>query len=422
MPEIYILNIVLFIFYVALFSYLITVVPFIKKSQLANKTLIALFLIKIIAGLAYAFFYKLPAYHANSDTYRFFNYSLQETDTLLHSPIQFIKDLFSFGYSTSGNLFVGENSYWNDLKSNIIIKLLAICNIFSFKNYYINIIFFNFFFFIGVVAFYRFVQEIYQEHKWIVLGIIFLIPSFLFWCSGLHKDGLIFTALALIFWLFQQCIKFGFNINKTILLLVLLMLLFGLRNYVCLSELLCMFSWYLAEVKKSIRPFFYTYFIAIILFFSTLFISTQNNLPQYIVTKQQEFKQLSGGSSITTIPLEPTVKSFVCYLPNALDIFFFRPHISEIKNKSYIPAIIENTGILLLLAGCILFKKKKVRLPIALWACLFFACTMLLITGYTITFSGAIIRYKSIILPFLIIPFLVITKLDTPRSIFKRKT
>jgi hypothetical protein len=414
------LNIVLFIFYVALFSYLITIIPFVKKSQLGGKTLITLFLIKVIAGIGYAFFYQLPAYYTNSDTYRFFNYSLQETDTLLHSPIQFIRDLFSFEYSTSGNLFVGDNSYWNDLKSNIIIKLLAICNIFSFKSYYTNIIFFNFFFFFGVVAFYRFIQEICQINKWIIIGIVFLTPSFLFWCSGVHKDGLIFTALGLIFWLFQQCIKFGFNSKKITILFVLLLLLFGLRNYVCLSVLPCMFCWYLSHIKKTIQPFFYFYCIAIVVFFSTSLISTQNNFPKYIVTKQQEFKQLSGGSSISTNNLEPTVKSFIYYLPKALDVFFFRPHISEIKNKSYIPAIIENIATFLLLIGCLLFKKKKVSLPNSLWACLFFGCTMLLITAYSITFSGAIVRYKSIVLPFLIIPFLAITDFNKLKLFFKQ--
>lgn len=421
MPEIYILTIVLFIFYVALFSYLITVIPFIRKSQLGSTTLITLFLIKIVAGLAYAFFYKLPAYHANSDTYRFFNYSLQETETLLHSPIQFFKDLFSFGYSTSGNLFVGDNSYWNDLKSNLIIKLLAICNLFSFKNYYINIIFFNFFFFFGVIAFYRFVQAFYKEHQWLVIGLIFLIPSFLFWCSGIHKDGLIFTSIALIFWLFNQSINFGFSFKKIIVLLVLLLLLFGLRNYVCLSILLCIFCWYLADLHKSIKPFVYIYLAAVVLFFSSSFINKQLNFPQYVVTKQQEFKQLNGGSSISTISLEASVKSFVLYLPNAIDVFFFRPHISEIKNKSYIPAIIENIAVLLFLVGSIIFKRKKIDLPISLWACLFFGCTMLLITGYTITFSGAIVRYKSIVLPFLIIPLLTVIDFKKIKSLIFSK-
>jgi hypothetical protein len=64
------------------------------------------------------FFYQLPAYHANSDTYRFFKYSLAETDILLQHPLKFIQDLFSSGYHNSGNIFIAEDSYWNDLKQH----------------------------------------------------------------------------------------------------------------------------------------------------------------------------------------------------------------------------------------------------------------------------------------------------------------
>lgn len=365
-------------------------------------------MLKIFAGLGYAFFYQLPAYNANSDTYRFFNYSLEETDLLLHHPIQFIKELFSFGYSTSGNLFVGDNSYWNDLKSNLIIKLLAVCNIFSFKSYYVNIVFFNFFFFIGTVAMYRFIRAYHTEQKWITLACIFLIPSFLFWCSGIHKDGLIFSLIAIILWQFNQCMKNKFNFSKLLILTISLLLLFGLRNYVCLSIILCLFSWFVAEKKQSIKPFLYIYTIAFVFFFCGSLINNKLNFPQYIVTKQEEFKKLSGGSSIVTNDLQPNIISFIKYLPQAIDIVLLRPHFNEVKNKSYLPAIIENTFVLILLISVIVLKKKKHTLPAALIATLFFATTLLLITGYTITFSGAIVRYKSIALPLLILPLITL--------------
>ena len=73
----------------------------------------------------------------------------------------FFKDIFNHRYSNSGNIFIAENSYWNDLKSNVIIKLLAICNVFTFKNYYANIVFFNFLFLFGLVAFYRLMSALF---------------------------------------------------------------------------------------------------------------------------------------------------------------------------------------------------------------------------------------------------------------------
>ncbi|MBW7952575.1 MAG: hypothetical protein H3C56_08480, partial [Chitinophagaceae bacterium] len=175
--------------------------------------LVVLFIIKVLAGLAYAWFYLQPNYHTNSDSFRFYAYSLEETNILLTQPLHFLKDIFSYGYTTTGNVFVGDNSYWNDLKSNIIIKLLAVCNVFSIKNYFINIIFFNFFFFFGLIGFYRVMQSIFTDKKYMLIIPVFLIPSFLFWCSGIHKDGLIFSAIGLVFYYFHQLLQKKFFIQ-----------------------------------------------------------------------------------------------------------------------------------------------------------------------------------------------------------------
>src|SRR5207253_1683986 len=105
---------------------------------------------------------------------------------------------FTNGYEQTGNLFLHSNSYWNDLKSNVIIKFLALCNVVTFKNYFADIVLFNFMFFFGPVALYRLVKQLFPINKQLLIVSVFLIPSFLFWCSGIHKDGIIFTCIALI--------------------------------------------------------------------------------------------------------------------------------------------------------------------------------------------------------------------------------
>src|SRR4030095_14357212 len=116
---------------------------------------------------------------------------------LLKDPVAFVKDLFTYNDDSTGNLFIAKNSYWNQLKSNIIIKILAIVNVFTFKNYYAGVIVFNFFFFFGCIAFYRLLIEKIKANTLLRIVFVFCIPSFLFWCSGLHKDGFIFMATSL---------------------------------------------------------------------------------------------------------------------------------------------------------------------------------------------------------------------------------
>ncbi len=414
------MSIAIFIFYFLFFSFIVTRIRFFRECGLSKWALIGLFAVKVLAGLAYAYFYSLPSYKTNSDTFRFFALSLPETDWLLKDPIAFAKDIFSYGYNRPGNLFIGENSYWNDLKSNVIIKLLAICNVFTNKNYYANIVLFNFLFLFGIIAFYRLLSSLFTVNKWLLIIAIAGMPSFLFWCSGIHKDGLIFSALGLSFWYFYLLLERGFTIKRAVIVLLCVLLAFSLRNYISLCLVAVLFCWYLSHRHhNSWKPFVIVYLIGIALFFVSGQLDLPFNMPQYMVTKQQEFMQLNGGSSVALKKLEPSVRSFSSYLPSAIDMAMFRPHISEIKNKSYLPAIAEIIFLSILTMACIVFRKRGLKVTAPVYACLFFAITVLMIAGYTITFSGAIVRYRSLIIPFVAGPLICL--LDFKKLSFFKK-
>jgi hypothetical protein len=412
------LNIAIFIFYLLLFCWLVTRTVFFIQTGLQKKVLVALFIIKIAAGIVYAWFYALPQYIAGSDTWRFFEASKAETDWLLKDPMGFIKDLFQYSYGRSGNLFSGQNSYWNDLKSNLVIKLIAICNVFTFKNYYANLVIFNFLFFFGPAAFYRMMKNVFAEKKLLMVATIFMLPSFIFWCSGLHKDGLIFATLALTTYYFYVLLNSQKAAAKPLILFMLsFVCLFALRNILCLLLLPALLTWFLCH-KYPARKWFSiagVYAVCIALFFTTAYISPSLNFPQYAVQKQNEFKQLQGSSQIHVPALQPNFISFVKFFPAAVDIALLRPHISEMRNVSYLPAILE-LFLLWSLTGLFLFSKKNLpanpqHVAILIF-CFCFAFTYLLLSGYTVTFSGAIVRYKAIVLPFIFCPLICLTNLN----------
>jgi hypothetical protein len=93
-------------------------------------------------------------------------------------------------------------------------------------------------------------------------------------------------------------------------------------------------------------------------------------------------------------------------LPTAIDIAFLRPHITEVKNFSFIPAVIEILMLHLLFIFVIIFSNKKQLLSPVVLFLLFFSLSVMIISGYTVTFSGAIVRYRSFVLPLLITPLL----------------
>lgn len=401
------MEIVLFILYLSACIFLIARTSFFENSGLHRWVLPSLFLVKILAGIAYALFYRLPQYYEGSDTWRFYRLSLEETAWLKRDPLAFLKDLFVHGYEQSGNVFSGHNSYWNDLKSNLVVKMIAVMNPITGSSYYVNLILFNLLFFIGLVAFYRTVSSMFNTRHWGVVAIVFLLPSTLFWCSGIHKDGLLLSAAGLIFFLFHRCLTSRFTITRSVAIVFLLIFLFALRNYFALALLPALLCWGLTHRFPSYkwRIWLGIYATGIIIFFVAPSIVPAADFPAHIVMKQQEFRQLQGGSAVAVQQLSPTPGSFLQFLPEALKMAFLRPLPGEVKNLSYIPAVLETAAFICLLLFC-MFKMRQFHLPPAAICVIFFGISLLIIAGYTITFSGAIVRYRSTALPFIAAPML----------------
>lgn len=414
------MQIALFIFYLVLFSFIISIIPFFKNSGISKWILIALFTIKVFAGIAYGMFYTLPKYYPTSDTWRFYRLSINETKWLITDPVAFIKDLFNYGYSATGNIFSGENTYWNDLKSNVPVKIMAFFNVLTNNSYYANIILFNFLFLFGLVALFKVMTAIFPGKKWLIIFGVFLLPSTLFWCSGIHKDGLILSATGIVVYCFYKITHRTFSLKHLLLILLSFILIFALRNYILFALLPAIFCWLLANRYPTKKNYIFSvlYLIGIAFFFIVPYIFPSINLPLYVAHKQHEFLQLSAGSAVKTNPLQPTLVGFVTFLPHALDMAFLRPHFTEFKNFSYIPAIAENLLLITLIIISIANINKRSNIP-PLVMCLFaFSISTLLICGYTIPFTGAIVRYKSLVLPLLITPLLCLADF----SFLKKKT
>lgn len=398
------MNWILFLLYLVLFSWLLTKIGFIKQSGLPKWMICCLFTLKVLAGIAYFQFYSLPANKPTSDTWKFYNRSIEETDKLLHDPALFTKSLFTSKYKTTGGLFSDQQSYWNDVKDDIMVKMMAVFNIFTNKHYYSNIIFFNFLFFFGLIAFYRLMRSFFPEKNYLLLASVFLIPSFLFWCSGIHKDGLIFSLLGMIFFCFHQLLQRKNLVRNLLFIILSFAFIFLLRSYIVLALFPCLIIGMLMHLFPNRRYLVATLSLTIgaILIFTLKYIHPKLDIPAYIVEKQSQFKQLQGGSAINTPDLQPGIQSFIATLPSALDVAFVRPHINENGISSKIAAI-EILFVWMILFYC-LIRCRKISIPPIIITCWIFSFIVLIIIGYTVNFSGAVVRYRSLVLPFLLAP------------------
>ena len=412
------IDIVPFILYLILFCFVISWIPFFKKSGISVWVLIGLFCIKVAVGVVYGMYLKTPAFVDKADTWRFYRESLPETQLLLHHPLLFIKSIFTHSYTETGGLFSGKNSYWNDLKDNIIIKLMAVCNVFTRNNYFTNVIFFNFSFLFGLVAFFKLVWFYSRTHKYCLLAAIFLMPSFLFWGSGIHKDGLLFSALGIVFYCFYHIIKKKGKAKHWISFTICFLLLFLVKNYLAIALVPALFSWWLADRNHQRHQFYFMAVYAGCLFALIVIalLGDHTNVMVHVVNKHNEFLLLNGNSAIKVPPLVATTESVIMYFPTAIDIAFVRPHLSEIKNASYALAFSETLLSASIIILFLVFGKHKRLMPPFYICCFYFVFSVLLLDGYTVTFTGAIVRYRSLMLPLLIAPMVAMIPFKNSRK------
>lgn len=286
-------------------------------------------------------------------------------------------------------------------------------NVFTRSSYYTNIILFNALFFIGLIALFKLFNYYFPGKKLMIIVGIFLLPSTLFWCSGIHKDGLILSATGLLIYCINKGLNSKFSFGKLVIILLCCLVIFALRNYVLFALMLSLISFALSYKfpSKTVSIFSAFYSIGIVLFFVVPNLNPGLNFPGFITSRREEFMALQASSRVSDFQLLPTFTSFIKFLPSAIDMAFLRPHLSEAKNLSYIPAAAEILLLLVLIITSIfLIDRKFLNLPLLL-LCISFAVSVLLIAGYTIPFTGAIVRYRSLVLPFLITPLLCIIKL-----------
>lgn len=399
----------LFAGYLFLFAWLVTRIGFFKKTGLSNAQLIILFLIKIIAGILYGWigiYYGQFAYMY--DTWGFHYAGIAETKLLYSQPAEYFSNLFYSGYENKyGGFLSAHNSWWNDLKGNMFIKFLSVINVFSFGNYYTNVIFYSFITMFGPIAFFRVMNHVFPGKKLLILLATFLIPSFAYWTSGIHKDGLVFLALSLIIYHFYFGLKDrNFPFSRILIFFISFLIILSYRNYVFVILVPALTAWYLAYrfPKRLLLVFVSVYTVSIFLFFTLRFISPALDLPQAVINKQKAFLQLQGNSSIKHAELEPTAISFLKNFPNALSATVLRPSLADAKHLLSLAASIETIIFILLFVCFLIWRTKGNQSKVFIWFCIFFSISYLLTIGYTVNFLGAIVRYRSIILPFFLGP------------------
>jgi hypothetical protein len=371
--------------------------------------ILLLFLVKLAAGAVYGYlFTKLPNYAQNADTWRLFIVGIAEKDWLMQDPGAWLADIYTPRYEQDAGMLATQNSLLNDLKDVLVVKFISLCNILSGNRYYVNLIFFNSLFLYGQVALAVIWSKLLKlPHAGVMLVAVCLWPSVLFWSSGFHRDGMLLHFLGGASWFIWNMWQAQKVKPLQILgLLICLLFIFLFRNYVALffvgAAMVAFVVNRYVQASKKIMLASVGLAVCFLIIISSL--KESYSLPAILVERQSSFLQLEGQSKLAPLPLDNSWWTMVKLLPKAVVRATLVPPVLAPFKLSDLPFALENVFWVISIFPAIFFIRKKrfAAHEIAWICCCFLLClSTLLITGYTIPFATAIVRYKSLLWPFM---------------------
>src|SRR5688572_20721007 len=128
--------------------------------------------IKIILGTIYGYiFFK---YYNGDDSWYFFNESLAQSRLLLSDPGAFFKELSpTSAYKFNPGFISGLLIYLSDLEFGIQVKMLAVFNLLTFYDYYLDMCLLNGLFFFGHYLLFRVMVRRYPQQRIQIFLLVF---------------------------------------------------------------------------------------------------------------------------------------------------------------------------------------------------------------------------------------------------------
>lgn len=410
------LHVLLYAVYLLLFIQLIRKADFFSIPNVPRKRLVFYFLLKVVAGIllttVYTHYYTDTA---KTDIYRYFNDSQVISPVLFKDPVAWLKIMTGCGIEKPDVFkYVLPTQYFSHPDSDFvtnntfIIRLNVVLNYFSINNIYINTLFFNFILFASLTLFISALSHYFSGFVSLLFVPFFLLPATLFWSSGLLKEALLLSGLA-VWWYAFLTPKLPVTWRLICACLAWGALLFiKIQIAVPALAFTCLFLTFRAKNKLGLR--------LVLLCMATIvvFFVAGNDISRILLEKRNEFvllaKQENAGSVFTTQLVQPNITNLILLLPDALVSAFLRPYLWERANGFQLAFAVENILFLMLLLFLLRWYKKPHPVRKLLAVCFFvFALFNYFIIGITVPITGALVHYRVMAQPFLLLAVMLCT-------------
>lgn len=393
------------IFYVFALSYLVFRIPFFQKLNFQSPYLTALLAaLKMLAGALYIFYhFKLSG---AGDINGYIRDGLIIFNQIEKSPLNFLQLVFGLN-----NVEIPEHlsnpiysmGYWEDTSAYMVIRFNALFSLISFGNIYVYGIFSGFLSFTGCYLIALSLKKFINAGTLTLLS-LFLFPPILYWTSGPHKEYLSLLSLGMILYGFTNLIQ---NKKLTYLLLFFagLAVLTLVRQHIAALLIPCLISFYFVEKFRFNHILTYTgVFAAFVLAGTFIKIPFADaTFVEMVLNKKALFESLRKGNTFFELDAYHTALDIFINIPQALLNTLSRPFFWEISNIKLLVISVESFFITLItIAGIASLRKLNSNEKNLILLLISFSFAYLILTGLIVPNWGAIIRYRSVALAFMI--------------------
>jgi len=387
------------------------------------------FLLKVLAGISLGLIYT---YHytdrSTADTFKFFDDSRVMFNALRENPYDFLRMVTGIDadapelrkYYLQMDAWLNTDVLFNDNKT--IIRLNALFHFISLGKYYVHVVLLNVLSFTGLILLYKTFTVSFTGSKKLLFAGTFLLPSVLFWGSGLLKDGLLLFAFGILVMNFSKILnnKTGFQVYAGIVLGLFLMILIKLYVLIAILPGLVAWAWSARQHGWKVPvKFAVCYALYFLMIFNIHHILPQYNFTDLIYWKQKNFNtlaELTQAKSVINIPqLDYGLKSIIINSPIAFLNTYTRPLPMDIHGNLFIlMACLESLLIIGFTIIVFIFRRRKSgsSQPLILVS-ICFVILIFTLSGLITPILGALVRYKVPALPFLM--FILVSSFDASR-------
>ncbi len=364
--------------------------------------------VKIIVALTYGWLHhEIPTFY---DSGFYFNEGNIVYSALSENPMYYLQLLLGrnnyFPEPEHLCSYIDQMGLWYDHTGYTIVRVNAFFRLFSFGYISVHFLFFSFISYIGAFYLYKFFSSVTQLSEYLILFLIFLIPGIVFWTSGLHKDALVFFNIGILLYNVYQ-LTMRFSKLRAFIVFIAFVFMINVRMYMFLVLMPALFAFFWNEKSKikSVYPYLITYGMILLSLVLFDFVAPEKyRLVNLITEFQSSFINSDGNTSFQIDVVDHSWYRIFLYFPNLFINGFIHPIYSQCITDWCRLAAIET----ILLCVVIVFSLFKIKWrylldnSIALF-CLSIGFTLISIIGIVVNNAGAIVRYRSIAVLFILI-------------------